>query len=208
MLPDDIAAGDRLELSRGGKVYVSVVGEVRGRIAVVAQMPAEYGRPVMLERGGGYSAIFFTEKGMLRFAVEVAGYEDAGGANRMIINLKSAGERIQRRSFQRSNCVTPLTFAIAGAPGAGADGGTFEGVMKDISSGGLRFVTNRDAPPDGTVRCEVALDGETLNLTGVILQKQRFPKSVYAYQYRIRFAGLTAREKDIILRYTNAADAD
>jgi len=197
MFQEDIGAGDRVEMTDGmGKACVSVVEDASEPGYITAAAPAGYGNSVILGKNTIYSAVFFTEKGMLRFLAEVADRGEDGGAGSVRLSLLSDGERIQRRSFFRFNCVMPFTFSAADAPGENCDG-----VMKDICGGGIRFVTNRDVPRDSIICCAITLRGETLKLSGEILHKQRFPKSAYAYQYRIQFGDLPRDERERILRY-------
>ena len=195
MLHEEIKTGDRLEISSDGKAYVSVVEEVLEQDGLTVHMPIEYGRLVRLQKDIQYSVLFFTEKGMLKFTASVSDYEKTDGFNLIKLELISEGERMQRRAFFRFNCVIPFTFTLPDS------GGTGDGVMKDICGGGIRFVTNSDIGLSDGVRCEVELNGETLILLGSVLHKQHFPKSVYAYQYRIEFTGVMQTDREKIVQY-------
>lgn len=195
MFIDGIKTGDRLEITSAGKAYVSVVEAAGENGELTVHMPIEYGKLVKLQKNEEYSVLFFTEKGMLRFTAAVSDYEKADGFNFIKLNLLSEGERVQRRSFFRFNCVIPFTFTLDGG------GAPRDGVMKDICGGGIRFVTNYDIPKDKRVSCVAEINGETLCLAGEILHKQHFPKSVYAYQYRIEFTGMVQGDRDKIVQY-------
>jgi len=195
MFADGVKTGDRLEIKGNGKTYVSVVEEVTETGDITIHMPIEYGRLVELYKNTVYHAIFFTEKGILRFTAEVSDYDKTDNFNLIRLKILSEGERMQRRSFFRFNCVIPFRFALDG------EDSFREGVMKDICGGGIRFVTNIDIPMNKTVKCEMVLNGEALCLQGAVLHRQHFPKSVYAYQYRIEFTGVMMNDREKIVQY-------
>jgi len=202
MFVGSIKTGDRIEISDSNatgvkKVYVSVVEEVLDLSRLLAHMPIEYGKLVKLDKNTRYSVLFFTEKGMLQFDSMVIDYEKTDGFNLMKIKLISEGERMQRRSFFRFNCVIPFTFQIADTDNKD----TYEGIIKDICGGGLRFVTNIEVADMKTVNCIIDLNENKIMVSGRILHKQHFPKSLYAYQYRIQFTGIMYNDQEKIVQY-------
>ena len=206
MLHDSIKAGDRLEISQvsdtgARKVYISVVEEITDA-QLTAHMPIEYGKLVRLDQSAVYSVLFFTDKGMLQFSAAIAEYLKTDGFSLMKLDLVSEGERMQRRSFFRLNCVMPFKFAeIKNGTEENPGEYPYEGVIKDIGGGGVRFVTNNEISESASLGCALVIENEAIVSQGKVLHKQHFPKSVYAYQYRVQFLGMNHYDQERIVQY-------
>ena len=207
MLHDSIKAGDRLEISQAGdadarKVYISVVEEIIDMTTLTAHLPIEYGKLVKLDQSAVYPVLFFTEKGMLQFSVSIVEYLKTDGFSLMKLNLISEGERMQRRSFFRLNCVMPFKFSVL-CNGAEETDGRFpyEGVIKDIGGGGVRFITNNEISESANINCALVIENDEIVSQGKVLHKQHFPKSNYAYQYRVQFMGMNHYDQERIVQF-------
>jgi len=180
-----------------------VVEEILDPAQLMIHMPIEYGKLVKLDQGAVYSVLFFTEKGMLQFGASIAEYTKTDGFNLIKINLVSEGERMQRRSFFRLNCVMPFSYSPVSTGGEEEtpDEFPFEGIIKDIGGGGIRFAANNDVSESGSLVCLLNIENEPIAARGRVLHKQHFPKSVYAYQYRVQFTGMNHYDQERIVQY-------
>jgi c-di-GMP-binding flagellar brake protein YcgR len=139
---------------------------------------------------------------MLIFDSTIMGYVTEDGNNYMTLMVKTTGEKVQRREFFRFMCLLPIKFSVAQEAGAPAENNPlYEGVIKDIGGGGVRFVSNGVVPEGATIKCVVLLNGEYLIAVAKILYKQVFPKSIYKYQYRGMFIGLLPSEQERIIQF-------
>jgi len=205
---NNIKIGDRLEITllrdKMGKSYVSQVEEVLGEDEVVVHVPISYGQLVKLSSREKYNMLFFTEKGMVEFDAEITEYTKESEFNFMHIKLLSEGRRIQRREFFRFTCLLPLKFAKI------TDSYhdeqleqvvLYDGIIKDLGGGGIRFVSNESVDEKGRMKCVFMLGDECLVVIGKVLHKQFYPKSNYKYQYRIEFVGISLPEQEKIVQY-------
>jgi len=203
MLIDQIQTGDRLEITRKkdrnlGRQYVSQVENVRKDKTVVAHVPISYGQLVPLNPNDVYSLVFLSEKGMLRFDGAVVETFDRDGFSLMRLRLLTGGERVQQREFFRFTCLLPLKF-VPVDEGNGLS--VFEGIIKDIGGGGIRFVGNVEIAVGSKIKCYITLHDEQVICLGTILMQEHFPKSNYKYQYRLQFVGILKTEQEQIIQY-------
>ena len=211
----NIKIGDRLEMRFKGdggasKIFISQVFEYEGN-TVVVHTPISYGKHVVLPESAPCSLLFFQDEGMLSFTASVAGTYVKNDLSLTKLTLTSEAEKMQRREFFRFECTLPLRFAlIKSSPtefmpnsmesGASAQA-LYEGIIKDLGGGGLRFVTNAEVENGDNVKCLLLLEREYIVVIGKILQKHSFPKSPYKFQYRVIFIGILPEEKDKIVQY-------
>ena len=211
MLLDCIRAGDRMEIQHRferklPKAYVSQVQEVLPNGQFIAYSPMEYGNVVRLPNGDDCSIVFFTDKGIFKFDGKVVKNVASDGVYFVVLRLLTEGEKIQRRDFYRYECMLDFTFAAIDESAASTGYPTlsfdFEGVIKDIGGGGVRFVSNDDVNEKTEVCCRIAFAEDVVILPiGAVLHKQTFPKSNYAYQYRVQFNVIRPDEQEKIIQF-------
>lgn len=210
MISDNIKVGDRLEISQknddqNAKSYVSQVEHVLDKKQLVIHMPISYGQLIKLKMNQMYSMIFFTEKGIVKFDTAIIKFTQENNLNFILIKLVSEGVKIQRREFFRFTCLLPAKFALFNNNDENADDKgseqVFNGIIKDLGGGGIRFVTNQDLEEKSKIKCVIVLDNDVFVVLGKILYKQYFPKSNYKYQYRVEFVGMINTEQEKIVQY-------
>lgn len=215
MLLDTVSIGDRLEISLnrdGGldKSYVSQVEEIIDESELLIHMPISYGQLVRLSLSSNYSLLFFTERGMTRYDAKIIEYTKENGLNFMRVKLLNEGERIQRREFFRYLCLLPLKFTINlddnkekedNKDSEKEEYKPMDGIIKDLSAGGIRFSSNESVEEGMELECSLLLRDDHLKTTGLVLHKQFFPKSNSKYQYRVQFTEITSAEQERIAQY-------
>ena len=212
----NIKVGDRLEMRFKGdgtmsKIFLSQVLEYEND-TVVVYTPISYGKLVVLAKSAPCSLLFFQEEGMLSFTATVVESYVKDDLNLTKLVLTSEPEKMQRREFFRFECALPIKFSIINSKqsefaqqGSKESGAStqplYEGVIKDLGGGGLRFVTNAEVESGDNVKCLLLLEREYIVVIGKVLQKHSFPKSPFKFQYRIIFIGILPEEKDKIIQY-------
>ncbi len=225
---EHIKVGNRMEISlrkndSKGRVYISQVEDMYANEQLLILMPISYGRLVKLPLNEIYSFMFFTEKGMYRYDGKITKYISQDNYYFMLLQIVSEGEKVQRRSFFRFNCLLPLrfskviedpehdedkqeekqgevTFPLV-ADTINAEEKLSKGVIKDIGGGGIRFITNEDIGDVEKIKCLIVLKSNYLIVLGKVLQKQQFPKSNYKYQYRVEFIDIKPDEQAQIVKF-------
>ncbi len=207
MLINSVKIGDRLEIcsinkTENDKKYKSQVEDIIDKDKLLIHMPISYGQIIKLQEGTAYSVLVFTGAGIVTFDTKVMEHKVEDGFNLSVLMLTSSGERVQRREFFRFVCLIPTKFSVQ-EKNDSVDNKvrTFEGIIKDIGGGGLKFVSNEPLAENDKIKVAIILNTEVIIADGKILQKQFFPKSNYKFQYRVEFIGIQKTEQDVIVQY-------
>lgn len=213
---NNIKTGNRLEITlkkesndeKSVKTFISIVEDVYSNNRILIHMPISYGRIIKLKINEIYSMLFFTDKGMYKYDVKVLRHVNEGDFNFMLVELVNEGIKIQRREFYRFNCILPFKFEKLDDEkenivnyNKDRDIIISKGIIKDISAGGIRFISNESVEVNDYIKSLIVLKESYILILGKVLYKQEFPKSDYKYQYRVAFIDIQDSEKDFIIRY-------
>ncbi len=201
---ENIKTGDRVEIAferdtSHQKTYVSMVEHVINKQQLMLHMPVSYGKIIKLPLVENYVITVYTDGGMILFNARIESYTKEEQFNVMIMNLTSGGEKKQRRGFFRFDCLLPIQFTYLNEDGV--ESSAVQGIAKDISGGGIRFVSNEDVPDKVNFKVVIMLNDDFLITVGKILVKQTFPKSNYRFQYKAQFTNMNAEEQEKIVKY-------
>ena len=206
MLVDYITIGTKLEITlfRDKELgfgvahsHVSQVEEVVSENVLIIHMPIAYGQYIRLSTKEKYSLLFFTSKGIVRFDAKIIEHIKVDDFNYMKVSLLSGGEKVQRRDFFRFPCLLPVKLTAA----AGNEQEVFDGIIKDLGGGGIRFVSNHLFSQGDRICCMMMLNDECLIEEGMLLSKEVFPEETYRFQYRVKFAKIREAEQEKIIQY-------
>ena len=205
MLIKSVKIGNKVEIYHhrsqlDSKVYTSQVEDILSETRFLLHTPIMYGQLVKLPVGMKLGLLFFSDKAMLKFEASIVGYAKEDELDFTVIEIRSEGEKIQRRAFFRFNCLLPLKFHAWSETGEG-EAHYEDGIIKDIGGGGMRFVTNLQIDEENVIRSVIMLNDELLMLTGKVLNKMYFPKSNFKYQYRIEFISVSKDDQETIVKY-------
>lgn len=221
---EHIKTGNRIEITLkkeppSGRVLISQVESVYDNDQMLVLMPISYGKLVTLPLDVIYSFIFFSDKGMYKYDGKIVKYIKEENYNFMVVKIVSEGEKIQRRSFFRFNCLLPIRFSKALDNGKHEEAETasdmlpltveninkdtelFKGVIKDIGGGGIRFISNDNVEVEDKIKSLILLKDDYIVVIGKVLHKQYFPKSNYRFQYRVEFMGIKEEEQAQIVKF-------
>ena len=147
--------------------------------------PKHYGEYVNIEVGSICNFLFFQKNDMIECQGVI---EEILPDNELLIKTKGIVRYFQRRSHNRITVVIPFDFTIIDMLGEEIDKAkVIHGVVKDISGGGMRFVTNIKLPNLSRIQTKISLDDDYIEPIAEILSNKKFPRSNYKYQYRVRF---------------------
>lgn len=213
MASEDLSIGNRVEIlldrdnDKNTKNYISVVEDIYDSEYVLMHMPISYGKLVKLPLETMYAFVFITEKGRYKFKAKIVKYITKDSFYFMVVQLCSLGERLQRREFFRYECILPFKFDFLKADETelnytvSKEGFSFDGVIKDLGGGGIRFLSNHDLTVNKKIKCLMVFENEYVICVGNVIHKQNYPKSNYRYQYRVQFINISSTDKDMIVRY-------
>lgn len=195
MLSDTISPGDRVEIFLNDEVfkgkYISSVEEILKDGTLLLYMPLNYGTIIYVPKDKIYSFVFITEKGILRYDSKVIEYLKKDGFEFMVVKPIVRTGLLQRRITKRQDYIREFKFSscLEGETSA-------KGLIKDISLGGIRFITNEELQKGSKIKMYIPSAESEIMIFGDIIHKQYHPKSNYIYQYRVKFS-----DKDSISKF-------
>lgn len=174
--------GCRIEIVGFNKVtYVSYIDKVLEDTLTI-NCPQVYGENVKINLNESYDVLAYTSNQLLSYKCVV----EENLQNFMYkLRIMSPLKKVQRRLFYRSLTIMSLNFYIL-SDNNRVLSKLHSGLVKDISVGGIRFVSNEDIV-ETKIKCLVNLECNEVMIFGYIIDKKFFPKSNFKYQYRIRF---------------------
>ncbi|MCL2235549.1 MAG: flagellar brake protein [Defluviitaleaceae bacterium] len=219
-----INIGDKLDIkvhfrNMGDIVYTSKVIDVldkRNNILTIYQ-PLRGDQPLDMLQGREYEITVYSAQAMMVFKGYFEGFVKDGEDYFVALRLSNDGFRVQRREFFRFSCNILMRFSIV----EDEDGDenediydvliqamrhdqftdVFDGIVKDIGGGGLRFVSDKDLDLNNPMRCELTLGNKDMMLKGRILEKQYLPKTAHKFQYRVLFMDIPLDHQEEIVKY-------
>ena len=208
MLFNMIKIGDRVEITwdknKEQNAFISQVEEITDDGELVIYSPIIYGQIVKLPMRVNYEMLFFTEKGKIMFEAETISHFKERTLEFIKIKIISEGKRMQLREFYRHECLLPVKYTLLSddeSDEAMSSEMTNEGIIKDLSAGGIRFLSNVEMELGDKIKCIIALNDEIFISLAKIMKRDSFPKSNFKYHYRTQFYGMPEYEKEKIIKY-------
>lgn len=103
-------------------------------------------------------------------------------------------KRIEKRRFPRLDLSLPLHYKLRGCSEAGSS------LTKDISIGGIRFITDRYIKPSTDIMLEINILSRVINPIGRIRWAQSLPHS-NRYNVGLEFIQLAPEDKNYLSGY-------
>lgn len=100
----------------------------------------------------------------------------------------------QRREFYRLDCMVPFLVKDK-------NNETYQAIIKDISEGGLLFVSNLEMFPSEERECSVSFNNERISMLIKILDKKGHTKPGCKFEYRARLLFVSDEDKNILLSF-------
>ncbi|MCL2619552.1 MAG: flagellar brake protein [Defluviitaleaceae bacterium] len=220
-----VSVGDRIDIkvnfrNMGEAVYTTKVLDIldkRNNILSIYQ-PSRGDQPLDMLQGREYEVVVYTEQAMIVFKGYFEGFVKDGNNYFVALRLSNDGFRVQRREFFRFSCSIPLVFSVIENEDEEVENDdiynaliqamtheklaeTFEGIVKDIGGGGLRFLSDVDLDLEKPLRCELTLGDKTMMIKGSPLEKQFLPKTTHKFQYRVIFKDIAIGLQEEIIKY-------
>lgn len=223
-----ISIGDKLDLEKietrlsvnpdkGPEIYNSqVLDEGEGDNIMVA-MPLREGAVIPLSVGQEFFATFYTQNGLLRCRVRVAGRSKKNALFYLELEQKTSLQKMQRREHFRYECRVQIEYRLLGEEEQQMieSGNAYVGdeeqqtwksaTMLDLSGGGIRFVTSvhEDKANFMEVRFPIVFKGksEVIYAYARLLRSQRNENNSMIYDHHIKFWLMDQGTREKIIRY-------
>ena len=185
-------------------------------------MPSENGRIRLLPLGLRYELVFYTKSGLYRGYGEVKERYKTDNRFMLRVALHTPLNKYQRREYYRLNCAMEAAFYIINKEMAmlehtdeietalreseEAAGEKMSAYVRDISGGGMRFVTDVELPEDSYILVYIRL-GEKVQdavypIVGRVISSGKVEDVTPAkYEQRVEFILKDSRVREDIIRF-------
>ncbi|MCL2707692.1 MAG: flagellar brake protein [Defluviitaleaceae bacterium] len=203
-----VKAGDRLELTLAKKTpinwnsaYTSKVESADEPDTLLVHAPISLGKIVKLPVNADCTIRVFTEKGIIEYTANITGSFIDESSELVELTISSVGDKVQRRDFFRFNCAVLIDYIILNESGMPTDSIIRDGVIRDMSGGGMRLLSKYNIEINSIIRLMLPLEKDELMILGQVLRMDINQKAIHPFQYRIRFTAMTSAEQDKLIQY-------
>ena len=219
-----LSIGNKIELIRleqmirndpDKKVYMSKLFDIMEKNMLQIAMPIYEGKIVPLDVGDKYSAVFYTDSGLLQAKLVITSRYKSGNLFFMEVQLLSKPEKVQRREFYRYPCKLEAQYFvlseedfIAGvydSPEALTEPAFEPAVIMDISGGGLRVLQKHNRERGTILRVQFVLmrgeKGHRFKLYTRVLSSTLKEGRGELYELRMKFLKISDDDRDLIIRF-------
>jgi c-di-GMP-binding flagellar brake protein YcgR len=202
-----ISAGDSVEilpLKRKGisAPYITRVEDFdEANNTILIYSPISHGSYVVLPKKEKYLVKFVNKRGIYRAAALISKYVSEGGIHFIELKLLGNVQRIQHRNFYRLPYSKSLRFQIwtENESGIWFSGETYNGIIQDLSAGGMKMTTKTDIDANGIIIFDLEIDKTNYSLCGSITFKKHNPHALQPYTYGVKFFGMSNADKEALL---------
>ena len=183
--------------------YTSHVADVLGEHALLVYTPISKGNLVRLPEGEDYVFLFFARDELLQAVGTIM--EHCVQKNIYYIKISYGScTRLQRRNFFRLNCILDFQFTDAPEPEDESkpdEMPVYKGIIKNISGGGIFFVSARTLSENGKIRCQLPLNSQNASVKGRVAEARPSDTADDLFQYRIEFIDIEPAMQEKIVQF-------
>ncbi len=174
--------GNKIIISYKNIKIVSFIEKILEDNKVLIQAPYLYKDEILFDKNEEYNLIILTKSDIIK---SLANIKDSVLTNRRkyyIVEIKQSYKKNnQKRKYERFFCNLPYKIYLLNE----YQEEEINIIIKDISLGGIRFLTNTDISKQ--IYLKIPIDEDYFLASGEIIQVQYYPKANYKSQYRIKF---------------------
>ncbi len=229
MLSDIVKAGQIVEMeavreeteeqntAETRKVYRTKVFDVLSEDQLEIMMPLEKSKLILLPVDGEFNLCFFTEKGLYQCHVRILDRYKSNNVHIVVAELISNLQKRQRREFYRLGCAMEVKFReLSKAEVESVEKGYFrpgtlgglqllEGIVADLSGGGMRFTSQWRCNVGAMIYCTYMLPHKNTekqyHMVGKVLYSEEVPKRPGLYENRIQYVDIDVDDREEIIKY-------
>ena len=200
---EHIVSGTKVQIASNNKnanTYISDVYLMPEPGIVLVRIPIYNSEEVSLS-GGAYTLRFLSDNAIFKHDAILEVIVVVDSLNLYRFKLTSDGEKMQRRDDFRFACNIPVEFAPLDK--SMKRGESSEGVVNDLSAGGVKMMSNTEMKPGVRISIEIRLDNDYIVALGEVRAVSEAKSKLYEYQYGVKFHALPKEDKDIIIQYVS-----
>lgn len=179
---------------KNNECYVSQIEGIVDDVIFNVAFPLFEGKYVPLHIKQKVQILLYTKQGLFGFDSEVLEREK-GVVPLLVLKRISKISKIQRRQFFRYQCALPFQYKLLIEPNA------MDGVIKDISGGGIRFITTTSLSQGEKIVCMMNLNDEEIRCIGEILRVLQIEQGNYHYEMHVKFIRIQDQDQEKIIKY-------
>jgi len=200
-----IHLGDKVELvtevtlNKQQEKYYSTVQEVTENGEIVILAPIMNGRIEPLELNKKYGICIYTSKGLYRCEVMITQRVKSDRLYLITLEIQTSLQKYQRRQYFRMDCMLSFQYKDD------LDVDWHEGLILDISGGGIRFTSKNQLEEEKSLINHIQLtmldDEEDLYLAGAIIESVQGEIDDTVFENRVEFDHIDNYEREVIIKF-------
>ena len=228
-IADYVKPGDKIDISflhqNNGRTYKSDVFDFLSDNEIEINMPTEGGKMVLFNIGFECQFYFYTSKGLYTCEAVITNRYKRDNFFLLSAKITTGLKKYQRREFFRLECVLDFTYYKIPKEVAVLD--TTEELIdeivkpeyaeqkkfamtKDLSGGGMRFVTMEKIEIGSKILVALSLSNEKVNqsfyLVSDVIACDTVEKMPNLWIARVKFEFKNIKDRDLIIRYVFEED--
>ena len=176
--------GNKISILYNDIIAISFIEDIISESKILIQSPYTYKEQASLYEGNKYNIMIKSKDKIINALVYINSHKITNRRKFYVLDiLKSFKEENQKRKYERYFCNLPYKIHLL-------DENKEEQInviIKDISLGGIRFLSNLEIDKKSNLKIKIFLDYDYFLANGKIIQIQSYPKANYKNQYRIKF---------------------
>lgn len=227
MLSKIITLGNKIELtktrtvqSEEGKtedkrVFISQVLDIIDEERLKIGMPMENGNIVPLPINSRIDACFYTLNGLYQCRLLVKDRYKEGSVFILVVELATELRKYQRRQYYRLSCTVDIQYKVVSQEQIKEfhensdlfyeDTDYIDGVVLDISGGGMRFVSGQRLTKDQMIMAGLVVsygnERKRYCLPGVILSSYEVHNRKGLFEHRVEYKNMSGGTREALIRY-------
>lgn len=233
MISKILSPGDRLEVKKivsekkrreleeensiFAKTLISKIYDIIDETQLKIAMPMAEGRIIPLPVNSRFDVCFFSSGGLYSSAFTVIERYKENGLYILVVELIYELKKVQRRQYYRLDCVMEIEYVKVEEEFVNqeldelvleekfAELEKFNGIVMDISGGGIRFASEEELPKNSMVivklNLEFGKDQKIFGVLGKVLSSKKVRNNQGMYEQRIEYFEMQAKIREKIIRY-------
>lgn len=142
-----------------------------------------------------YMIKVYNEKGVYTFHNAIISRKfEKEAYNFLLFDKLQYSKQEQRREFYRLDCMVPFLIKDK-------NGETYQAIIKDLSEGGLLFVSNLEILVSEERECSVSFNNKRIFMVIKILDRHSHTKPGCKFEYRAKLLFVSDEDKNILLSF-------
>ena len=200
--------------------YVSVIYDINDSESIVATIPQDKGKLILMPVGMTVFMISYGKTGLYKCKARVKERFKTGNTFLMTLEIVSLINKFQRRDYFRWDCLIDMDFRILPEDvlikpieaqtldyyisKSGGEDNIYSATILDISGGGAKFTTRTSAAEGSIILMTFVLENEYVFIQPIILAKllaSTYREDSKLFENRVQFNEITKYERESIVKY-------